>query len=1227
MPQTPLPAGPEERRLGEELVATGRLSQDQLAAALAAQRQRGGTLRRSLVELGLVPDGSALPPSVSRDETLVVAPPAEPDARSGSASPRPALTPAPQASPAPSLGPRPGGLPQRTPVSGRHAPTGPSSARLRTRLGGSARLTAPDLTPPSGAADSSAGRGPPAGHSSRIAAAARVPEDVAAAMADPSRRLGRYALVDELGRGGMGVVYRAWDVELRRTVAIKAIHDSLLDNHKERERFHREAQAAARLSHPVIVAVHEAGQHEGRPFLVMDYIRGETFAELQKREPLPARRVAEIVRDLARGLDHAHDQGVIHRDVKPQNVLLDAEGRPRLVDFGLAQSIDVDRQLTRTGQLIGTPHYVSPEQARGDLTSIGPHSDVYQLGGVLYWALTGSPPFHGATLPEILGKVFTTDPEPLRALAPEVHPDLETIALRCLEKEPRRRYLRASDLAAELDRFIRGDAIRARPIGRLARLVRWAGRNRALAVTLGIGGVLVVALAAGGVVAAAWAAAGERRAAEARARDQARAAWEAFETARAAVPVVDDADAAVDPGARDRRRRALDGVLAAGLEAVAATGRALAVHPEDDAVRRLAFDAALAFGEVALETEQWGLAATAFQRAAATGVDADRAAAALEAVAVERARVETLAREAVLGVLADLREGAYGVGVADVEDAVFALVRHPTPTTVGLLADELDATSAAIRESARAIYLEAREPDAAERARGEGSIDGLAEAVDWALDPASRGQARPELAARLERALVRIVTRHRDAGGAVEGADPLFSARIVERLGAPRLLTARACCEALGRIGLPAPRALASLADYIDAELDQRRAAVAGEALCRIATPEAVGLAVAARRRLGLRGPYWEIVSRRLERSETEVELAAETWADYMDHGVALMAKRDLAGAIEAFTAAITLDPTRPLAWNERARAKYGGGDPGGAIADFDRAIELAPRNALFHSSRGGAKFQVGDHRGALADLALALELDRNHAPAWANRGVIRYSLGDHPGAIEDLSRALELAPGDANAWHHRGRAHYALGRFEAAASDLGRALELDDGLVECWNDRGASRLATGDLDGATADLTRALQLDPHRKGTWANRGFARARRGDWRGALADLDEALALDAAYAHALCTRAGVKLELGDVAGGHADAARALELDASLVYAWGYLARARRLGGDPGGASEVATRALATDRTAAFLWGERGLARRALGDAGFREDLERALQLGGDLAQAPAWRAALR
>jgi WD40 repeat protein/tRNA A-37 threonylcarbamoyl transferase component Bud32 len=308
------------------------------------------------------------------------------------------------------------------------------------------------------------------------------------------RPVGDYELIEKLARGGMGVVYRAWDNRLQRTVALKMIRGSQLATEEEVQRFFQEAKAAAQLDHPGIVPVFDVGEHDGEHYYVMGLVEGGSLARRIRERPLPPREAAAVVRQIAEAIAYAHRRGIIHRDLKPGNILLDAAGRPKVSDFGLAKIVRDDSHLTVTGQVLGTPAYMPPEQAAGKSLQVGPAADVYSVGAILYCLLTGRPPFQAATSAETLRQVLDQEPVSPRQLNRAVGRDLETICLKCLQKEPARRYRSADDLAEDLGHWLAGEPIKARPVSRPERLWCWCRRNPVVA---GLAAAFVLALVLG----------------------------------------------------------------------------------------------------------------------------------------------------------------------------------------------------------------------------------------------------------------------------------------------------------------------------------------------------------------------------------------------------------------------------------------------------------------------------------------------------------------------------------------------------------------------------------------------------------------------------------------------------------------------------------------------------------------------------------------------------------
>jgi serine/threonine protein kinase/TolB-like protein/Tfp pilus assembly protein PilF len=294
--------------------------------------------------------------------------------------------------------------------------------------------------------------------------------------------LGDYELLEEVGRGGQGVVFRARQKTLNRTVALKVISLGQWASKAHVKRFRREAEAAASLEHPGIVPIHEVGERDGSCYFCMKFIEGGQLDEVVRREPMPIRRAVELIAKVARTVHYAHEHGILHRDIKPGNILLDAKGEPHLTDFGLARLVESESTVTRTLEVLGTPSYMAPEQAVGNNAVIGSVTDVYGLGAVLYQLLTGQPPFAGGTTYETIRLLCDTEPRNPRILNPKVDRDLSTICLKCLEKDPKRRYLSALALAEDLERWLKHVPIQARRIGPLVRSRKWVRRNPSIAV-------------------------------------------------------------------------------------------------------------------------------------------------------------------------------------------------------------------------------------------------------------------------------------------------------------------------------------------------------------------------------------------------------------------------------------------------------------------------------------------------------------------------------------------------------------------------------------------------------------------------------------------------------------------------------------------------------------------------------------------------------------------------
>ncbi|MBI3724363.1 tetratricopeptide repeat protein [bacterium] len=913
--------------------------------------------------------------------------------------------------------------------------------------------------------------------------------EVEKARADPKRALGRFLLLTELGKGGMGTVYRAWDERLRRVVALKTLRPG--DVGTRSERFEREAEVIARLRHPNIVAIHDAGEIDGQAYIAMELVLGSSLAQrlvaTERTPKIPLTKALEVVRDAARAVEHAHEQGVVHRDLKPQNIMIDRTGRAVVLDFGLAKLRDQGSSLTKTGTTLGTPAYMPPEQAGGSKT-IDARSDVYSLGATLYHVLTGKTPFEGDTEYNVLAAVVMREPDPPGLVNPRVAGDLETICLRCLEKEPEKRYQTARELADDIDRYLAGDPIAARPVSSLSRLLRRARRHK-LTSSLAL---LLVLGAAGGAVALGR----ERARLERKVREDARA------SAERALRALETERALARKGGPARARA--DALLLLGLDAYEAGLHSRELSPDDPGARALAFEASIALGEVALEAEQWTLATGVFERARSLHQDDARARKALERVETARQKLQEEHRKTIGVLLERARSGTLEAADA-YDEALFALVALREPQTVKLLGKALDDVSAALE-----LALKNDRKDAL--STGQERTSKLAcEALGWIglRDGATLPLARFLRAVPASSQLVAVppaLALCRLKGSEAEEA--LVLAR--NRFGIESFFW-RQTSHAFGRIGGETKLDVASADGYFQRAktlLDK------GE------------------------------LDRALEDLARAIEIDPSGPGAWSMRGVALYRKGELDGAIADSTRAIELDPRYAGAWANRGSARYRKGELDAALSDCSHAIELDPLLADAWTNRGIVREDVGDRAGALADMTRAIELDPKNPLRWANRGIALQRRGDRDGALADVNRALELDPRHANAWTTRGSLSQAKGDLDGACSDYSRAIELDPRQAKAWTSRAEARAFKGDLDGAIADYTRGLELDGSRANPWANRGIARWKQGDADGALADLTRAIELDPAFAGAWLNRARVRDGKGDIEGATADYSRFLE-----------------------------------------------------------------------------------
>jgi tetratricopeptide (TPR) repeat protein/predicted Ser/Thr protein kinase len=904
-----------------------------------------------------------------------------------------------------------------------------------------------------------------------------------------------YEVLSELGHGGMGVVYKARQVSLNRSVALKVLLAGPRAGARGLSRFQSEAEVLARLQHPNIVQVYEVGEHEGRAFFAMEYVAGASLSAHIAGTPRPAREAARLVADLARAMHFAHERGVVHRDLKPQNVLLTPDGTPKIGDFGLAKQLDSDGGQTRTGDVMGTPSYMAPEQAAGKGKLVGPATDVYALGAILYEMLTGRPPFRAGTDWETVLQVLHDDPAAPRVLNRTVPRDLETVCLKCLRKAPAERYASALALADDLRRFLDGKPVIARRVTPWERALKWAKRRPTAAALLALAAMTAVGLTVG-----LWqrAAAERRRQGEARAEaraglERARAAfaggdWQAAQSHLESVLARAAAERSLDD-----LRPAAEGLLAE------ARGRQYEAETYREFVRHS--DEALFHGLSSLS-----------QEALLTGMDA----------AAHRRAAEGTAREALA--LAGLAADGDGDWAPDPRFRDPARRAEMTARCCALLLVLADAAArrpateaerpAAYREALRLVGRAARvsPPTRALPLRRAHYLGRLGD-TEGARRAEAEARATPPAGA-LDYFLTGDALYR---GGDLKGA--LASFRAAVGLD-PGHFWAQ-CCLAACHLRLR--------------EWGQAASALT---VCLVQRPDFVWARLLrgfAHRELGA----FPAAEADFERARCALEDTPNDTSLYVllvNRGVLRLRQGHLTGAEDDLRQAAGLQPDNFVPPLNLARVYQRQGRAAEAARQLERARGLRPPPLVladYHAERARDLFraerfeaaeaecrealrQQADHTFAHRQLGHALLRQGRHAEAarafdryvaaggppdtdvYRGRGLARMRQGDYLGARDDYTRALELRP-DASIYLHRGWAYFFLDAWRPALADFEEALRRSGGAAQA---PGVALLL------GPAGMT-ALRLEGIAGEAYTGRGLARVLLGQYREAVADAGEAL----------------------------------------------------------------------------------------------------------------------
>jgi len=928
------------------------------------------------------------------------------------------------------------------------------------------------------------------------------------------RRFGRYLLQAKVGEGATACVFLAHDENLNRPVALKILKESGAAAPSHLERFNREARAMARLRHPNIVAVHEIGVEQGWFYFAMDYVKGPSLAEVLKDRHVSLVQRLTILEKVARACHFAHENGVIHRDLKPGNILVDESLEPFVTDFGIAR-LDLEREkLTHTGTILGTAHYMSPEHITGDPDRIEPRSDVFSLGSIAYEAVTGRLAFDGTSLMAIFTAISSEDPPRPRSIQPDLAPDVEAVVMKALDKDLSRRYLTALAFAEDIAHLREGRPIKATRVSAVLMLTRRLRKHRWTAGSVAIAAAAVAALGVFAILGAL-----RRGDDEAQGDREVDLEKKLGHYERAGATEKADAVRRQLVAVRDQAR-ALEfkRALRERLEPRVARCRSRI----EEARRLRGENARTRAGEIASEAA----------RELRACVDEDSAWTEAWISLAQAHQIAGRSREA-LETLDEAIEKAGGAAPLYIERSRLNLTtywrRRGLPTThyygrravIGEMTPETDEL-AALRTRVEEDLARIRASKFEFGRKHEALLEGGLLVIQGQYE---RGDAL--LAESIELDEYEILAWHyRGVGRYLRERFKEAEQDWTSALGLSLAESEHALYRGMAR----------QAQNNLDGALEDYRRATELDPSFASAW-NSVGNVQLSRRR------YRDA----LEAFDKAIELSPRSAFMYSNRGNVHFNLRDYDRAIADHTRAIEISPGYASAYSNRGNSYHGRGDEELALADHTRAVELAPRVALFWNNRGVTLVDLGRIEDAIEDYTRAIEADPEFSLPYSNRAGCRLRLGDIPGAIEDFERHAMMSSWPTSSHVRLGELYRQIGKPALAVEHYLKALERSPRNASVLVALGDARSELGDWESAIGDYSRALNVDRRSAAAFAGRGIARARLGDSEGGHADLDRAVELNARDARSRLERGVLRLADGRFVEAATDLEEALQLAA--------------------------------------------------------------------------------
>ncbi|MFH1226705.1 MAG: tetratricopeptide repeat protein [Planctomycetota bacterium] len=951
-----------------------------------------------------------------------------------------------------------------------------------------------------------------------------------------STQFGKYTIEKKLGQGGMGAVYLALDPALNRRVALKIITSA---SPELLERFQREASAVAKLKHPNIVQVYEAGVINKQHYFTMDYIEGTPLDKLIKDKPKPSiQNMARIIQQVASALHYAHNQKIIHRDIKPANILIDKAGKVYIADFGLAKELTgLDRSLTMSGMALGTPDYMPPEQAQGKKDQIDPRSDIFSLGATLYHCITGRLPFAGKEIYEVLSKVINEDPPTPSSVIKIIPKDLETICLKCLNKDKSKRYQTAGALAQDINRYLEGGQITAKRTSSITKIYLKLMKNKAASLAITVAAVILIAVAIGLMTSSAGK---DKEITQYRAEAQKAFEGKNYDEAKtwcnkllALSPQDEGAQSLLKKSEKiikaqeDKKLQEDAKVKEAAAQAQKTVDlRAQAKTVLDRADGAPTPDQKIQFAREALKIDPtygdaWQVIGYAYRAKAGGAQSLDEYRELIDkAVEAFTKAIETTPTLA-YSYYERAMITAYILNKPEEATPDFEMVfKYDPGSHIGWYAKGNIANSQKKYDDAIASFTKAVElmPD-----------------YSWAY--CNRGNSYSEKGD-IDRAIADYTEAIR--------VDPKLANAYYNR----------------GIIYNTKGEYDKAIADYdetirIDPKYSQ---AYCNRGIVYDKKAESLGN---TRDKLSP-DAYRELLDRAIADYSQAISLNPGLVTLHLSRGIAYGKKGDLDRAIADFTEMTRLNPESADAYSDLGNAYRLKNELDKSIANYTEVIRINPKSAEAYANRGfvykekAERERNPDAYRELLDLAMtdadkAIRLDPKLAHAYNVRGYIRVKKGDLDGAIADYGRIISLNPESADAYNNRGATYDIKGESDRAIADFTEVIRINPKSAEAYHNRGAVYERKKDPDRAIADYNEAIKLNPKYAAAYYSRGVAYGRKGQPDRAIADFTEAIRLNPDYANAYYNRGTARLNKGDSDGAIADFAKATALEPDNPSIW--------------------------------------------------------------------------